>query len=210
MMSLTRPFYLGKYEVTQKQYEALIGTNPSKFKGENRPVEQVSWEEAQEYAAKLNKNGADGQTYRLPTEAEWEYSCRGGRPSSKPFGIGDSRALSSRQANFNGNHPYGDAEKGPYLETTSAVGSYTANALGLFDMHGNVWEWCQDRYGKYPQEEVTNPVGLSEGSFRVLRGGCCLDLGWGCRSARHGGNVPGFRDIRLGFRLARSVSSGGK
>jgi serine/threonine protein kinase len=112
-VTLTRSFYLGKYEVTQKQYQALTGTNPSKFKGEDRPVEMVSGEEARDYAERLTKKRRDGCEYRLPTEAEWEYSCRGGRPSSKPFGIGDGCTLSSQQANFNGSSPYGGADKGP-------------------------------------------------------------------------------------------------
>jgi formylglycine-generating enzyme required for sulfatase activity len=209
-VTLTRPFYLGKYEVTQKQYEALIGTNPSQFKGEDRPVEQVSWEEVRGYAERLTKKRADGHVYRLPTEAEWEYSCRGGRPSSQPFGIGNGRTLSSRQANFIGNFPYGGADRGPYLKSTCAVGSYTANALGLFDMHGNVWEWCQDRYGKYPQEDVTNPVGPSEGSNRVGRGGCWNYGGRHCRSAIRNGSESGDRLSSVGFRLARSLPSGGK
>jgi formylglycine-generating enzyme required for sulfatase activity len=209
-VTLTQPFYLGKYEVTQKQYEALTGANPSGFKGEDRPVEQVSWEEARNYAERLMKKRADGHVYRLPTEAEWEYACRGGRPCSKLFGIGDGRTLSSQQANFNGNNPYGDAEKGPYLGTTSVVGSYPANALGLFDMHGNVWEWCQDRYGKYPQEEVTNPAGPSEVSRRVVRGGGWSFGGRICRSANRDGVGPGFRYNYLGFRLARSVPFGNK
>jgi formylglycine-generating enzyme required for sulfatase activity len=202
-VTLTQPFYLGKYEVTQKQYEVLIGVNPSKFKGVDRPVEMVNWEESRDYAERLTKKRGDGWVYRLPTEAEWEYSCRGERPSSQHFGIGDGRALSSRQANFNGNSPYGGADNGPFLKSTCSVGSYPANALGLYDMHGNVWEWCQDCYGKYPPEEVTNPVGPSEGSNRVARGGCWSGSGGVCRSASRGRGVLGGRSDSLGFRLVR-------
>jgi formylglycine-generating enzyme required for sulfatase activity/tRNA A-37 threonylcarbamoyl transferase component Bud32 len=212
-VTLTEPFDLGKTEVTQTQYQALTGQNPSKFQGPDLPVETVSWEEARDYAARLTTKRGDQHVYRLPTEAEWEYACRGGRPSSQPFGIGDGRALSSRQANFNGNSPYGGADNGPYLQTTSRVSSYPANALGLSDMHGNVWEWCADCYGPYPQGDVTNPTGPSEGSvpvYRVRRGGSWFGSAGHCRAALRPGFEPGFRGSNLGFRLARSVPSGGK
>ncbi len=207
---LTEPFDLGKTEVTQAQFEALTGKNPSEFKGSDLPVEHVSWEEARDFGVKLTDKRSDKRVYRLPTEAEWEYSCRGGRPSSQPFGIGDGRSLSSREANFNGNEPYGDADKGPWLLETSPVGSYQANALGLFDMHGNVWEWCADRYGPYPDGELTNPTGPTEGSRRVNRGGGSALSGWYCRAALRYCLVPVSRSGNLGFRLARSVPSGGK
>jgi formylglycine-generating enzyme required for sulfatase activity len=206
-VTLTEPFDLGKTEVTQAQYQALGLDNPSRFKGADRPVETVSWEEASAWAEQLTKKRGDKHLYRLPAEAEWEYSCRGGRSSSQPFGIGDGRALSSREANFNGNFPYGGADKGPYLEATRAVGSYKANALGLYDMHGNVWEWCQDWYGPYPNGAVTNPTGPAEGSFRVFRGGSWIFSGWYCRAANRVGFVPVNRGD-LGFRLARSFPSG--
>ncbi len=207
---LTEPFDLGKTEVTQAQYEALTGNNPSKFKGSDLPVEQVSWEEARDFGTKLTKERSDQHVYRLPTEAEWEYSCRGGRPCSQHFGIGDGRSLSSREANFVGNHPFGGADKGPFLLKTCPVGSYRANAVGLFDMHGNVLEWCADRYGPYPDGEVTNPTGPTEGPFRVDRGGCWLADGEDCRGARRTRSEPGSRFSYLGFRLARSVPSGGR
>jgi formylglycine-generating enzyme required for sulfatase activity len=209
-VTLTEPFDLAKTEVTQEQYEALTGENPSKFKGKDKPVEQVSYDEAKAYAKKLEKKRDDRHLYRLPTQAEWEYSCRGGRSSSKPFGVGDGRALSSRQANFDGNYPYGGADKGPYLESTCAVASYTANALGLYDMHGNVNEWCADWYGPYPVRDVTNPTGPSEGSSRVHRGGGWYDYAGYCRAAYRYWNEPGLRDHSLGFRLARSVPSGSR
>jgi formylglycine-generating enzyme required for sulfatase activity len=209
-VTLTEPFDLGKTEVTQAQYQALTGDNPSRFKGAELPVEMVTWEQAHDYAAWLTKKRGAQHVYRLPTEAEWEYACRGGRPSSQPFGVGDGRALSSREADFNGNSPYGGADKGPFLDATCRVGSYPANSLGLFDMHGNACEWCADWFGTYPQEDVRNPTGSSEGSYRVIRGGCWSDDGARCRAAHRISRVPGFRDNGLGFRLARSVPSGGK
>ena len=151
----------------------------------------------------MTKKRGDRHLYRLPTEAEWEYACRGGRPSSQPFGVGDGRTLSSREANLDGNSPYGGADKGQFLKSTCRVGSYPANALGLFDMHGNVWEWCADWYGPYLPGNATNPTGPAGGSFRVERGGSWGDSAAGCRAARR-------NYFDLGFRLARSVPSGGK
>ncbi len=204
-VTLTEPFDLGKTEVTQAQYQALGLENPSKFKGADRPVEQVSWEEARDWAAQLTRKRADRYLYRLPTEAEWEYSCRGGRPSSCPFGIGDGRELSSRAANFNGFFPYGGADEGPYHESTRPVGSYKANVLGLHDLHGNVWEWCADRSGSYPREAVTNPIGPAEGLDRVFRGGGWSHEARDCRAARRNGAGPGSRHDFLGFRLNRAL-----
>ena len=174
-VEITKPLYLGGYDVTQGQYKAVTGKTPSKFKGPDLPVEQVSWDEADAFAKGLTEKAKDGLVYRLPTEAEWEYSCRGGRPSSQPFGIGDGTSLSSREANFNGNYPYGGAEKGPDLEKTTPVGMYKPNALGLYDMQGNVWQWCGDWCGDYPTGRVVNPEGAATGSPRVDRGG-----GWNC------------------------------
>jgi formylglycine-generating enzyme required for sulfatase activity len=210
-VTLTEPFDLGKTEVTQAQYEALIGgIPPSFFKGSDRPVEQVTWEEACAYATELTKKRGDAYVYCLPTEAQWEYGCRSGRPASMPFGIGDGRSLSSRQANINGNFPYGGAEKGPYRESTCDVGSYEANALGLLDMHGNVWEWCADGYELYPSGAVKNPIEPAGGYSRVMRGGSWSSDAGRCRAAYRGGSLPSDRAKNMGFRLARSMASGGK
>jgi formylglycine-generating enzyme required for sulfatase activity len=208
-VKLTEPFYLGKTELTQAQYEALIGTNLSQFKGPDRPVETVSWEEARAYAEKLTKKRDDGHVYRLPTEAEWEYACRGGRSSSQAFGVGDGRTLSSAEANFNGDSPYGGAEKGKYLKSTCRVGSYRANALGLHDMHGNVYEWCADCYAVYPAGPVTDPSRPADGSLRLLRGGSWFHFAGNCRAANRRGYKPGLRLNNLGFRLARGLPSAG-
>jgi formylglycine-generating enzyme required for sulfatase activity len=205
-VTLTKPFYLGKYEATQAQYQAVTGSNPSHFKGADNPVELATWEEADAFAGKLSEKSTLKHLYRLPREAEWEYSCRGGRPSSQPFGVGDGRSLSATEANFNGNYPYGGAAKGAYLEKTARVGSYPANGFGLNDMHGNVWEWCADWYGAYPSRAVTDPIGPSEGSDRVFRGGSGGGGAGDCRAANRSGGKPGYRDVALGFRLARVPS----
>jgi formylglycine-generating enzyme required for sulfatase activity len=210
-VTLTEPFYLGMTEVTQAQYEALAGKNPSEFKGDDLPVEQVSWAEARDWAELLTMKPADKYLYRLPTEAGWEYACRGGSSSSQPFGIGNGHSLTSRQANFNGKSPYGGADEGKTLHSTCPVASYKANAFGLHDMHGNVFEWCQNVFGPYPRGPVTNPTGPDEkGSRRVLRGGC-----WGvgahrCRAGHRTGFEPGERSLSWGFRVARSLPRGGR
>ncbi len=210
VVTLTEPFDLGKTEVTQAQYRALTGKAPSEFKGPELPVETVSWDEARDCAERLTRKLAGRHLVRLPTEAEWEYACRGGRPSSQPFGVGNGRALSSREANCDGNYPYGGADKGDFLKQTRRVGSYPANALGLFDMHGNVEEWCADRHASYPSESSTNPAGPSEGTERIIRGGNWDDTPGGCRAANRSWGGPETRSNRVGFRLARSVSPGGK
>jgi formylglycine-generating enzyme required for sulfatase activity len=172
------------------------------------PVENVSWDEAVEFCRRLTekdrKEGKIGRErkYRLPTEAEWEYACRGGAPSYRTFHFGNS--LSSDQANFDGSRPYGGAARGKYLERTRAVGSYEMNAFGLFDMHGNVCEWCSDWHDKdyYKVSPRRDPAGPSRGSLRVVRGGSWAAAGEMCRSAQRGGNEPGLRGRGYGFRAA--------
>jgi formylglycine-generating enzyme required for sulfatase activity len=156
--------------------------------------------------AALKKEREAGRQYRLPTEAEWEYACRGGACSSTPFHHGKS--LSSSQANFNGNYPYGGASKGPYLERTCQVGSYRTNAFGLLDVCSNVREWCQDWYAAdyYKVSPRSAPSGPSEGSLRVIRGGSWRNLGRGCRSAHRARNSPGLRYNFVGFRVAAAPS----
>jgi formylglycine-generating enzyme required for sulfatase activity len=215
-VEITRPFCLGIYTVTQKQYKEVMGENPSWFsamgagkddvKGldtDDFPVETVSWHDAKRFCEKLSDLPAEkrrGRTYRLPTEAEWEYACRGGAHSSNPFHFGKS--LSSRQANFDGNHPYGGADKGPYLERTCKVGSYDPNKFGLHDMHGNVWQWCADWYAKdyYEKSPKKDPKGPASGTVRVVRGGSWRGVGWLCRAAFRLHVVPDGRCI--GFRVA--------
>jgi beta-aspartyl-peptidase (threonine type) len=205
-VEITRPFYLGKYEVTQAQYDALVGKNKNRsaFRGPELPVETVNWDEATAYAAAWTTKRGDGLKYRLPTEAEWEYACRAGHPSSQPFGTGNyGSSLSSKQANFDGQYPYGGAAKGKFLAKTTPAGQYPPNALGLHDMHGNVWEWCADWYGDYPPGKVTDPSGPPEGSSRVVRGGCWDSSARYCRAAYRDGHGPRYWSNSLGFRLAR-------
>jgi uncharacterized protein (TIGR02996 family) len=208
-VEITRLFYLGIHPVTQGQYRKMTGKNPSYFTrrrggGANHPVEQVTWKEAVEFCRKLSarpEEKAAGRAHRLPSEAEWEYACRGGANSSTPFFFGDS--LSSTQANFNGCYPYGGAAKGPYLQRTTPVGSYKPNAFGRFDMHGNVWEWCQDWYGGdyYNQSPQQDPQGPQNGGLRVLRGGSWHVSGYFCRSASRNWFDPGERLNGFGFRV---------
>ncbi|MDR0895222.1 MAG: SUMF1/EgtB/PvdO family nonheme iron enzyme [Prevotellaceae bacterium] len=193
-------FYIGKYEVTQGQWKAVMGDNPSYFKkGDDYPVEYVSWNDIQTFLQKLN--AATGKRYRLPTEAEWEYACRAG--STTPFNTGNN--LTTSQANYDGNYPYNGNAEGTYLERTQPVGSYSPNAWGLYDMHGNVWEWCSDWYGSYSTSAQTNPTGPSSGSFRVLRGGSWLNDAEYCRSANRSAVDPGDRNYIIGFRVVASA-----
>jgi uncharacterized protein (TIGR02996 family) len=221
-VEITRPFYLGTYQVTQEEYQKVMGKNPSYFsakgggKGKVKkldtrrfPVESVSWDETVEFCRLLTeKEGDSARLYRLPTEAEWEYSCRGGQffKDSVPFYLAaPSSSLSSQQANFNGNYPYGVAAKGPYLQRTNTVGSYQPNVLGLYDMHGNVWEWCSDwfdpnYYQRSPKQDPQGPESSPE-NRRVLRGGSWGSYGRSCRAAGRYGVDPGVRDYYDGFRV---------
>ena len=208
-VALTKGYYIQTTEVTQGQWEAIMGSNPSSFKdcGSDCPVENVSWNDIQKYVKALKNK--DNQDYRLPTEAEWEYAARAG--TNTLFAFGD--CLSTSQANYDGNSPMPNCSKGTYRKRTVSVGSFSPNAWGLYDMHGNVYEWCQDWYGEYDTNGnglIQDPIGPSTGSYRVLRGG-----GWSinariCRSADRGGSSPGYRGRFDGFRLAFSPRSAGR
>jgi len=203
-VTLTQGYYMQTTEVTQKQWRSVMGdnNNPSKFKecGDKCPVEKVSWNDVQKFIKKLNKKEGVS-TYRLPTEAEWEYAARAG--TTTPFSLGDGKCLSTDQANYRGTHPMPGCPKGEYREETVPVASFQPNGWGLYDMHGNVYEWCQDWYGDYPNGSVTNPVGPRVGEDRVMRGGGWNDLGRFVRSADRYWDVPGDRWHNIGFRLAR-------
>ena len=192
-VTLSQPFYLGKYEVTQEQWQAVMGNNPSDFSGcgSNCPVENVSWEDAQEFIVRLNRNEGVNM-YRLPTEAEWEYAARAGTQTAYHFG--DDADQLGAYAWYNENS---DRETHP-------VGQKQPNGWGLYDMLGNVWEWTAGWYGPYSAGSVTDPRGPSTGARRVARGGSWSYYARYCRAANRSRDSPGFRNISLGFRLART------
>jgi len=184
-VTITKPFYMGKYKVTQEQYAQVMGTNPSRFRGPRLPVETVSWDDAQEFCKKVSEK--TGQTVRLPTEAGWEFACRAG--TTTVYYTGDTEADLGRAA------WYGVNSKG----TTHPVGQKEPNAWGLYDMHGNVWEWCQDWYKKYEGGAAADPTGPATGTYRVVRGGVWLFSPGYCRSAARYGRAPVQRDYTGGF-----------
>ena len=188
-ITLTKGFYLGKYEVTQEQYEKVMGNNPSLYKGGKLPVEMVSWYDAVAFCEALNnkKKKKRGWVYSLPTEAQWEYACRAGTTTA--YSWGDN--ITPQLANF----------KGSGLNKTVEVGSYRANPWGFFDMHGNVWEWTADWSGGYPRSSVIDPRGPNKGSARVYRGGSLGTTGTFMRSAHRPSKTPSYRVNRIGFRV---------
>ncbi len=193
-VTLTRGFYMQTTEVTQGQWKEVMGENPSRFKecGDDCPVETVSWDDVQEFIKSLNRKGEG--LYRLPTEAEWEYAARAGSETAYCFG-NDAADLGKYAW-------YGESWDGG----THPVAQKQPNAWGLYDMHGNVWEWCHDWYGKYPSDTVTDPTGSESGSDRVNRCGSFLNTARYCRSANRGNwRPPGFRGGYLGFRLVREA-----
>ena len=195
-VTLTKGYYMQTTEVTQGQWKAVMGSNPSKFKGDDNPVEYVSWNDAQEFIRQLNQKEG-GSKYRLPTEAEWEYACRAG--SDKAFANGGiSETGCGHDSNLNAMGWYCGNAGGK----THPVAQKKPNSWGLYDMHGNVYEWCQDWYGSYPSGSVTDPTGPSSGRDRVLRGGSWNNIARNCRSADRLRGSPGIRYIPLGFRLA--------
>jgi len=228
-VTISKDYYLGVTEVTQGQYEKVMGTNPSYFQGNkiegsssNHPVDRVSWEDAVEFCKKLSElpeEKASGRVYRLPTEAEWEYACRAG--SKTAYSFGDNRRDLGNYAWFANNSGSKELDSATilkdnpqrYMDTlvsagcaTHAVGEKKANAWGLFDMHGNVLEWCSDWYGGYSKGAVRDPVGPIEGSRRVDRGGSWLLEATRCRLAIRFRRLPSVREYDLGFRVSLSPS----
>jgi formylglycine-generating enzyme required for sulfatase activity len=211
-------FYMGRTEVTQKEWIAVMGSNPSNFKGDKLPVENVSWNDVIAYCNALSlKEGltpaytVNGEQvtwnraangYRLPTVAEWEYACRAG--SSSPFNTGNN--ITTNQANYNGNYPYNSNTKGSFRETTTAVGSFAPNSWGLYDMHGNVYEWCWDWLGSYGSGSQENPAGASSGTLRIGRGGGWFSQARYMRSAYRYYFTTSFTYNDLGFRLVRQYA----
>lgn len=194
-VTISKPFYMGACEVTQEQYQAVMGKNPSNFKGANNPVEQVSWNDAVAFCQALSRK--TGKRVQLPTEAQWEYACRAG--TTTPFHTGET--ISTDQANYDGNFTYGNGKKGEYRKRTIRVGSFKPNAFGLYDMHGNVWEWCSDWYGKYANANIANLQGSTSWSLRVLRGGSWIYNPGRCRSAIRYRFIPDYRYDYIGFRV---------
>ena len=189
-VTLTNNYYIGKYEVTQALWQAVMGSNPSHFKGDDLPVEQVSWNDCQDFISKLN--AMTGKRFRLPTESEWEYAARGGNKSrgyqySGSYNIDDVAWYSDNSGS-----------------KTHAVGTKEPNELGIYDMTGNVWEWCQDWYDSYSSFPQTNPIGAVSGSYRVCRGGSWYDSAGYCRSSYRYYYAPDCRGYYLGFRLVLS------
>ncbi|MCX7005051.1 MAG: SUMF1/EgtB/PvdO family nonheme iron enzyme [bacterium] len=187
-VKITKPFYLGKYEVSQEQWQSVMGRNPSSFKEPKNPVESISWNDCQTFVRKLGEK-MPRQTFRLPTEAEWEYACRAGTVTK--FSWGD---------NEDGLTEYGWCQSNSG-STTHPVGEKKPNAWGLYDMHGNVWEWCRDWYGTYASGNVTDPRGPTKGSGRVIRGGGWNYVAEYCRSSGRNGIYPAYADDDVGFRL---------
>jgi uncharacterized protein (TIGR02996 family) len=224
-VTITRPYWLGVFAVTQGQYADVMGNNPSHFRrdgpGKGRvrrrntddfPVEDLSWEDAARFASTIDslaRRSADrqpppGYVYRLPTEAEWEFACRGGGIAREPFCLKvPSPTLHSSEANVDGTHDL-VADKGPNLRRTCKVGSYEPNPLGLYDMHGNVWEWCNDWFDAdyFLTGPAQDPPGPATGNGRVYRGGSWMHFGHFCRAAFRSGYGPSGHVSRLGFRLA--------
>jgi len=199
-VTLTHGYYMQATEVTQGQWERVMGTRPwlgKKYVRENanNPAVYVSWEDARKFIKRLNQKEGT-RKYRLPTEAEWEYACRAGSTMRFCFGGSDSQ-LGNYAWYYKNARDVGD-------KYAHAVGTKRSNAWGLYDMHGNVWEWCQDWYGDYPPGSVTNPTGPTSGSNRVLRGGSWNNSAGYCRSANRFWYEPGPRNNHLGFRLAFS------
>lgn len=183
---ISQAFELGETEVTQAQWVAITGNNPSTFQGDNLPVENISWLNVQTFINKLNKRSKK-YIYRLPTEAEWEYACRAGTTGDY---AGDVDAMAWYRSNSdNKTHP---------------VAQKQANAWGLYDMHGNVYEWCSDWYGAYPNGDVTDPTGATSGAYHVFRGGSWYYAATSCRSSLRYSGTPEFIGSYVGFRLARN------
>jgi len=193
------PFWMGKQPVTQAQWQSVMKKlTPCRFKGACLPVDNVSWQDAQEFCSRLARK--TGRVYRLPAEAEWEYACRAGSPSAFHFG----ETLTTDLANYVGEHIYLDESKGIYRHTTTEGGSFPPNAFGLYDMHGNVWEWCADAW--HPDYQGAPYVGTAwdgadKKAARVLRGGCWHEIPGNCRSATRLRGEPGEREDFFGLRL---------
>jgi formylglycine-generating enzyme required for sulfatase activity len=213
-VEITQPFYLAEYPVTQEQYQAVMGKNPSYFQAgadgaaevkgldtKHYPVEMVSWDDAEAFCKKMRASTKPKRTFRLPTEAEWEYACRAG--TTTPFSFGFK--LNGNEANCQGEFPYGTTDKGPYKGRTTRVGEYGPNPWGLCDMQGNVWQWCEDFYGPYNDDlKSTDPLRSIKHleNRHVARGGAWSNSAKNSRAACRTRYAPDYRDNHTGFRVA--------
>ncbi|HXH39348.1 MAG TPA: formylglycine-generating enzyme family protein [Thermoanaerobaculia bacterium] len=195
-VTLTRPFYVSTTEVTQEQWRAVMGDDPSHFRGRNLPVESVTWFEVQEFLRRLSTSA--GRHFRLPTEAEWEYACRAGSTSPYSFGA----QISTNRANYDGRYPMPGQSAGLYRGAPTPVASFPPNAWGLYDMHGNVWEWCADEYCPYPLSAISDPLEACGSPYRVIRGGSWYFGADSARSALRYTHEPRLRGFSIGFRVA--------
>ena len=212
-VTISKPFYMSACEVTQEQYEAVMGVNPSERKGENLPVESVNWVDAVDFCARLSV--IEGQPYRLPTEAKWEYACRAG--SSSAYCFGNSQVRLHVYAHYNRflgksiclyHHEFKDTPLLGDLIGIRSVGKKKPNVWGLYDMHGNVWEWCYDWYGPYGTDPEADPTGPASGTGRVLRGGCWANPARSCRCAHRIGFGPHNRGVgNIGLRVVAEPRS---
>ena len=196
-VALTSGFFLGVYPITQAQWKAVMNTEPSHFKGPNRPVEQVSWDDAEAFCTKLTAWAQDQVTVRLPTEAEWEWACRAGTTTDYHFGD----VISTDLANYDGNGSWNGSPTGAYRATTTDVDTFPANAWGLFDLHGNVGEWCADPYREDSAEGRQRRLDWSNDNFRCVRGGCWQYVPSESRAASRSGYLSAAWDCNIGFRV---------
>lgn len=205
-VTLTRRIYMGRDEVTQAQWRTVMGQNPSHFTGcERCPVETVNFYEVNDFIARLGA-GSSGVRFRLPTEAEWEYACRAG--TTTPFNTG--AGLDAGQANVDTRYPYDGGTAAAPRERTTPAGSFPANAWGLRDMHGNVWEWTNDWYGPYDATNTTDPTGAPAGTKRVIRGGSWHFDANSARCALRYTHAPSDRGYSLGFRVVAELVDRGQ
>ncbi len=196
---ITKPYHLGAYEVTQAEYEQVTGENPARFRGPGNPVERVSWDNAVAFCKRLSQR--DDVAYRLPTEAEWECACRAG--SRTPFYTGQT--ISTDQANYDGDHTFGNGQRGVDRKTTMPAGSFAPNAFGLYGMHGNVWEWCQSLYKAYPYRSDDGREDIGATGNRVLRGGSWFNRPTYVRSANRDDEDPSKTQRISGFRVCANL-----
>ena len=200
-VAISHSFYLGEHEVTQSQWKRVMGNSPSNFHkcGRDCPVEKINWYQVNQFITSLNQHG--NAVFRLPTEAEWEYACRAG--SQTPFSTGEK--LTTADANYDGHYPYTKFPKGKNRGATSPVGSYSPNAWGLFDMHGNVWEWTSDFYCPYSNKEVVDPKSVCVSKYKVIRGGSWYFGADSARCALRYTHEPHDSGFSLGFRIVAEI-----